>query len=77
MCIYCSITELEMALQFKEQRQKKLRRDFYDCHITLHMAPNGYTSSQIEMIIYCCYTTIQLPILHPLLKSVKFIPTWR
>ena len=43
-------------LPFKKQRLKITRMNFWDCHGTLHEAPNGRTHSLRKTV---CFTTIK------------------
>ena len=46
----------DMSLLFSEQRQKKQRMDFWDCHVRSHEAFKEHVHSLKEIIIYCLPT---------------------
>ena len=49
-----------MSLLFKEQRQKRMKIDFWDRHVALHEETNEYIHSPREIIVYCLPTFVNL-----------------
>ena len=49
------IKQKKMSVQFKEQMQKRMSIDFWECHLTLHKALNGHSHTPRETIIYYLY----------------------